>query len=210
MLMVAERIATYREAFHGGTMRTLLCFLVALSLAPSFMAAAGARTAQTDGNTTATERARSEWERKFREIPNPENMRTNMKRLSAHPHHVGSPYDKDNAEWILSQFKGWGLDAHIETFEVLFPTPKIRVLELLEPTKFSAKLQEPAVSVDPTSNQQGEQLPSYNAYSRDGDVTGRLVYVNYGLPQDYEVLDRMGISVKGMIVIARYGMSWRG
>ena len=78
------------------------------------------------------------------------------------------------------------------------------------PTRFVASLVEPPVAADPTSSQQAEQLPSYNAYSADGDVTGRLVYVNYGRPQDYEVLDRLGVSVKGAIVIARYGGSWRG
>ena len=128
-----------------------------------------------------------------------------MQRLSARPHHVGSPYDKDNAEWILAKFKEWGLDAQIETFDVLFPTPKERAVELIEPTRFTAKLEEPAVSVDPTSNQQKEQLPTYNAYSIDGDVTAPLVYVNYGIPDDYEQLERLGISVKGAIVIARYG-----
>jgi len=133
-----------------------------------------------------------------------------MQRLSARPHHIGSAYDKDNAEWILSRFKEWGLDAHIETFDVLFPTPKERAVELLEPTKFVAKLQEPAVAVDPTSGQREEQLPTYNAYSADGDVTAPLVYVNYGNPADYERLERLGISVKGAIVIARYGASWRG
>ena len=106
-----------------------------------------------------------------------------MQRLSARPHHVGSPYDKDNAEWILSKFKEWGLDAHIETFDVLFPTPKERLVELVEPTHFTAKLQEPPVAVDPTSNQNDEQLPTYNAYSIDGDVTAPLVYVNYGMPR---------------------------
>ena len=133
-----------------------------------------------------------------------------MRRLSARPHHVGSPYDKDNAEWILAHFKEWGLDAHIETFDVLFPTPKVRVLEMIEPTKFTAKLEEPALAVDPTSNQKSEQLPTYNAYSIDGDVTAPLVFVNYGLPEDYEKLDRLGISVKGAIVIAKYLHSWRG
>jgi N-acetylated-alpha-linked acidic dipeptidase len=133
-----------------------------------------------------------------------------MRRLSARPHHVGSPYDKDNAEWILAHFKEWGLDAHIERFDVLFPTPKIRVLEMVAPTKFTAKLEEPAVAVDPTSNQKSEQLPTYNAYSIDGDVTAPLVFVNYGLPEDYEKLDRLGISVKGAIVIAKYLESWRG
>jgi len=150
------------------------------------------------------------WEQKFRELPDRDHIRENMRRLSARPHHVGSPYDKDNAEWLLAQLQSYGLDAKIETFSALFPTPKSRKLELLGPTPFTAKLLEPALSVDPTSNQTSEQLPTYNAYSRDGDVTAPLVYVNYGRPEDYDVLDRMGISVKGAIVIARYGASWRG
>jgi N-acetylated-alpha-linked acidic dipeptidase len=157
--------------------------------------------------SSQTERA---WETKFRAIPDPANLREYMRRLSARPHHVGSPYDKENAEWILAHFKEWGLDAHIETFDVLFPTPKIRVLEMVEPTKFTAKLEEPALAIDPTSNQKSEQLPTYNAYSIDGDVTAPLVFVNYGLPEDYEKLDRLGISVKGAIVIAKYLQSWRG
>ena len=74
-------------------------------------------------------------------------------------------------------------------------------------TKFRAKLQEPVIDFDPTSNQTSEQLPTYNAYSIDGDVTAPLVYVNYGDREDYEQLDRLGISAKGAIVIARYG-SW--
>jgi N-acetylated-alpha-linked acidic dipeptidase len=151
-----------------------------------------------------------EWETKFRAIPDPANLREYMRRLSARPHHVGSPYDKDNAEWILAHFKEWGLDAHIERFDVLFPTPKVRLLEMLSPTKFTAKLEEPVLAVDPTSNQKSEQLPTYNVYSIDGDVTGPLVFVNYGLPEDYERLDRLGISVKGAIVIAKYLHSWRG
>lgn len=150
------------------------------------------------------------WEQKFRAIPEPDRIRENMRRLSARPHHVGSPYDKDNAEWLLAQLKSYGLDAQIEQFSALFPTPKSRKLELLGGQPFTAKLQEPPLSVDPTSNQASEQLPTYNAYSRDGDVTAPLVYVNYGRPEDYEVLERMGVSVKGAIVIARYGESWRG
>jgi N-acetylated-alpha-linked acidic dipeptidase len=150
------------------------------------------------------------WEAKFMAIPQPENLREYMQRLSARPHHLGSPYDKDNAEWILAKFKEWGLDAHIETFDVLFPTPKERLVEMLEPARFVAKLEEPTVAGDPTSNQHDEQLPTYNAYSADGDVTAPLVYVNYGVPEDYEQLERLGVSVKGAIVIARYGASWRG
>lgn len=163
------------------------------------------------GYSAESSLAERQWEEKMRAIPDPKNLRAYMERLSARPHNVGSPYDKDNAEWLLSKFKEFGLDAHIETFSVLFPTPKERLVELVDGgPHFTAKLQEPALPEDPTSNQTAEQLPTYNAYSIDGDVTGQLVYVNYGLPEDYEVLARRGISVKGAIVIARYGRSWRG
>ncbi len=162
------------------------------------------------GFTAPTSKTERDWEKKFQAIPSPQIMRDTMKRLSARPHHVGSPYDKDNAEWILARFQSWGLDAHIEQFDVLFPTPKTRVVELIEPVRYVAKLEEPVVASDPTSDQQSEQLSSYNAYSIDGDVTAPLVYVNYGIPQDYETLQRLGVSVKGAIVIARYGESWRG
>jgi N-acetylated-alpha-linked acidic dipeptidase len=162
------------------------------------------------GFLIATSKAERDWEKRFQAIPSPRIMRDTMRRLSARPHHVGSPYDRDNAEWILARFKSWGLDAQIEQYEVLFPTPRTRVVELVEPSRYVAKLQEPAVPGDPTSDQESEQLPSYNAYSIDGDVTAPLVYVNFGTPRDYETLDRLGISVKGAIVLARYGESWRG
>ena len=162
------------------------------------------------GYSGARSAAEVQWEQKFQAIPDPARLRENMHRLSARPHHVGSPYDKDNAEWLLAQLKSFGLDAKIEPFEALFPTPKSRRLELLGPTMFTAKLEEPTLAVDPTSGQKDEQLPTYNAYSRDGDVTAPLVYVNYGAPSDYEQLDAMGVSVKGAIVIARYGETWRG
>ena len=162
------------------------------------------------GYASPSAKTQLDWETRFRAIPDPANLRVYMQRLTARPHHVGSPYDKDNAEWILARLKEWGLDAKIETYQVLFPTPKQRSLELTAPTRFTAKLEEPAVPGDLTSAQHDEQLPSYNAYSIDGDVTAPLVYVNFGVPEDYEMLDRMGISVKGAIVIARYGGSWRG
>jgi N-acetylated-alpha-linked acidic dipeptidase len=138
-----------------------------------------------------------------------ENIGENIKRLSAKPHHISSPGSKENAEYILSQFKKWGWDAEIETFHVLFPTPKTRLLEMTSPTSYKALLKEPALKEDETSGQSG-QLPTYNAWSADGDVNAELIFVNYGLPQDYEVLARMGIDVKGKIVIAKYGHSWRG
>ncbi len=163
------------------------------------------------GYSAESSRTERQWEEKLRAIPTPDNLRAYMQRLSARPHNVGSPYDKDNAEWIAAKFKEFGLDTHIESFDVLYPTPKERAVELVEGgPKFVAKLQEPALPQDPTSSQQSEQLPTYHAYSIDGDVTAPLVYVNYGIPEDYEQLERMGISVQGKIVIARYFHSWRG
>ncbi|HEX3543836.1 MAG TPA: transferrin receptor-like dimerization domain-containing protein [Candidatus Acidoferrum sp.] len=163
------------------------------------------------GYSSESSRAERQWEEKFREIPSPDNLRAYMQHLSARPHNVGTQYDKENAEWIAAKFQDFGFDTHIEQFDVLYPTPKERAVELVEGgPKFLAKLQEPALTDDPTSNQQSEQLPTYHAYSKDGDVTAPLVYVNYGIPEDYEQLDRMGISVKGKIVIARYFHSWRG
>ena len=183
-----------------------------ISILPILMLLLSARGGEEplQGFAAQSSAAERDWETKFRAIPSAQNQHDFMQRLTARPHHVGSPYDKDNADWILAKFKEWGWDAHVETFQVLFPTPKERALEMVEPTHFAAKLQEPPVSVDPTSNQQNEQLPSYNAYSIDGDVTAPLVFVNYGLPKDYEDLDRLGVSVKGAIVIAKYGNSWRG
>ncbi len=150
------------------------------------------------------------WDARFRAIPDARNIGEYVRVMSARPHHLGSPYGKQNAEWILARFKAWGWDAQIENYDVLFPTPKERLVEMVEPTTFRLALEEPPLAVDPTSSQKAEQLPSFNAYSIDGDVTGPLVYVNYGLPSDYEELDRRGISVTGAIVIARYGASWRG
>ena len=188
-------------------MKRLVVYALCVAIAAP---AWSADTAPLRGYSSEAGRTERDWEAKFRAIPDPAALRAYMQRLSARPHHVGSPYDKDNAEWIAAKAKEWGLDAQIETFDVLFPTPKERALEMTEPTRFTAKIAEPAVAVDPTSSQRDEQLPVYNAYSIDGDVTAPLVYVNYGIPADYEELDRLGISVKGAIVIARYGGSWRG
>ncbi|MBD1363341.1 M28 family peptidase [Mucilaginibacter sp. ZT4R22] len=132
-----------------------------------------------------------------------------IKALSAYPHNLGSPGSKAVADKILAMYKSYGLDAHLETYTVLFPSPKTRVLELTGPTAYTALLKEPALAEDGTSAQ-ANQLPTYNAWSADGDVSGQLVFVNYGLPDDYIKLASMGIDVKGKIVIAKYGRSWRG
>lgn len=138
-----------------------------------------------------------------------ENLHDWMGVLAAKPHHVGSPWGLQNAEWMAGLFKSWGYEVEIERYDVLFPTPVLRHVELIQPVSFVAALTEPALAEDSSSGQEG-QLPSYNAYSIDGDVTGELVYVNQGIPADYEELERRGIDVRGKIVIARYGGSWRG
>src|SRR5271169_773805 len=153
-------------------MRSGARLLLLLVFSCFLLLAASPETEQPlNGYSAATSRTQRDWETKFRAVPEPQNLRDYMQRLAARPHHVGSPYDKDNAEWMLAKFEEWGLDANIETFYALFPTPKVRVVELVEPTKFTAKLQEPALAIDPTSDQQAEQLPTYNAYSADDDVT---------------------------------------
>jgi N-acetylated-alpha-linked acidic dipeptidase len=145
------------------------------------------------------------WEKQFDAELKASNLDSWMKFLTSHPHHVGSPQDKINAEYIADLYKQWGYQTEIAIYYALFPTPKTRSLELLGSKPFKAKLEEPALSADKTSGQKSEQLPTYNAYSADGDVTAELVFVNRGVPADYEELQRMGIDVKGKIVIAKYG-----
>ena len=127
-------------------------------------------------------------------------LRDWMRYLTSRPHHVGSPFGKDVAEFVAARFADWGYDTAIEEFRVLFPTPRVRRLELVAPTRFTAALEEPPLREDATSDQRDEQLPSYNAYSIDGNVSGELVYVNQGVPADYEALERQGIDVRGKIV----------
>jgi N-acetylated-alpha-linked acidic dipeptidase len=150
-----------------------------------------------------------DWEEAYRSLPSAARLKEYVKRLSAEPHHVGSPAGREYAEWMRDQFRAWGLESTIEEYDILFPTPRERIVELVSPTRFTASLKEPAIGEDPDSND-SNQLPTYHAFSGDGDVTAPLVYVNYGVPADYEQLTRAGIDVRGKIVIARYGGSWRG
>jgi N-acetylated-alpha-linked acidic dipeptidase len=159
------------------------------------------------GETAAAQIANEE---KFDSYLKASNLDQWMKRLTARPHHLGSDYGRQNAEFIRDQFRSWGYDAEIETFQVLFPTPKVRLLEMTSPSKVKASLQETSLKEDQTSGQTKDQLPVYNAWSADGDVEAEIVFVNFGVPDDYDQLERMGIDVKGKIVIAKYGGSWRG
>jgi len=149
------------------------------------------------------------WEQQARAIPDATHVRNFIERLSSRAHLAGTPQSKETAEYILAQLREYGLDAHIEQYEALLPTPQTRSLEMTSPVSFKAKLDETPIAVDKNSSDPG-MVPPYNAYSGDGDVNAELVYVNYGVPADYEILRQQGIDVKGKIVIARYGGSWRG
>ncbi|NOX98873.1 MAG: folate hydrolase, partial [Verrucomicrobia bacterium] len=133
-----------------------------------------------------------------------------LKHMSAKPHHAGSIESKEVAEFIAGKFKAWGYEIKIEEYQILLPTPVERKLELLAPKKFTASLREDSLKEDASTSVRDNLLPPYNAFSVDGDVEGELVFVNYGIPEDYEILERNGISVKGKIAIAKYGKSWRG
>ena len=144
-----------------------------------------------------------------RAVPSRDTLRALVRLYAAVPHEAGTERSRHVAELILARYRALGFDAHIEQFEALMPRPVVRRVELVAPTRYVALLREPVLAQDPTSGQI-DQLPTFNAYSADGDVTGDVVYVNYGRPEDYHVLDSLGISVRGKIVIARYGQSWRG
>ncbi len=162
------------------------------------------------GFSPETAAKQKDLEKQFDELIQIRNFDDWMKYMSAQPHHVGSPYGKEVADFMVKQFQSWGFEAQLEEYQVLFPTPKVRILELTEPEKYQASLTEPPVEGDPSSEQTKEALPSYNCFSVDGEVEAELVYVNYGIPADYEALEKRGIDVKGKIVIAKYYGSWRG
>ena len=195
--------------FHSPSTRL---FVASLTIAYLILAPAPADSQQPGairGFTTVDAAPERELEKRLQAVPSPENLREYMRTIAAEPHHAGSAASRKVAEYILGKFKSWGLNASIEQFEALMPYPTDRVVELVEPDKYVAGLKEPVVADDPDSGDAG-QLPTFNAYSADGDVTANLVYVNYGTPEDYEQLVKLGVDVKDRIVIARYGRSWRG
>jgi len=179
-----------------------------IAVAASADSAGGADALQ--GFSSRTAAVEEQLEQRFDADLSPADLRAWMEQLSSAPNHVGSAHDKANAEFILQKFREWGWDAAIEEFSVLYPTPREESLELTAPTHFAAKLHEPPVKEDETSQKTQDALPPYNVYGADGDVSAELVYVNQGMPDDYKELERQGLSVKGRIVIARYGGGWRG
>ncbi|HEY4089766.1 MAG TPA: M28 family peptidase [Bryobacteraceae bacterium] len=185
----------------------MLRVFAAALLLPFLLLSAGSTAIR--GFDAASARDEIQWEKQARALPDAARIGATIEKLSSQPHLAGTPGSRETAEWLLAQLQAWGLDAKIETFEALLPTPQTRVLEMAGSPAFTAKLQEPAVGVDPFSSNPNA-IPPYNAYSGTGDVTAPLIYVNYGLPADYDILKQKGIDVRGRIVIARYGASFRG
>lgn len=154
--------------------------------------------------------AQRELEKQLDAGVDPAEMIRWLRRMSAQPHHVGSAAGKENAEFIAELLRSWGYATEIAAYEVLLPTPVVREVELVAPTSFIAGMTEDTLAEDPSTAVRENLLPPYNAFSIDGEVEAELVFVNYGIPEDYEMLERYGIDVAGKIVIAKYGKSWRG
>lgn len=133
-----------------------------------------------------------------------------LERLSEAPHHVGSQAGREVATFVAELFDSWGYDTGIAEYRILLPTPATRELELVSPNRYTATLSEDSLPADPSTAERADLLPPYNAFSVGGEVEGELVFVNYGLPEDYEMLERYGVEVEGRIAIAKYGRSWRG
>jgi N-acetylated-alpha-linked acidic dipeptidase len=188
----------------------LIACIAGLAAAGSGEAQAPAAAGDIEGFSSGTAAVEAQLEQRFDADLSAADLRAWMQQMSSAPNHVGSAHDKANAEFQLAKFREWGWDASIETFSVLYPTPLEVSVELIAPTHFKALLSEPAIEGDSTSTQTKDELPPYNVYGADGDVTAELVYVNQGMPDDYKELEREGISVKGRIVLTRYGGGWRG
>ncbi|MDX1332138.1 MAG: PA domain-containing protein, partial [Robiginitalea sp.] len=180
------------------------------SLLLALLCLAGLQAQNITGFSPAEAKEQLELESRFDAQVSADNLDAWMKKMAARPHWVGTEAGAEVARWMRDQFESWGYDARIDTYQVLFPYPKVRLLELTEPTNFKASLTAVPVEGDPYTQQGDALLPSYNAFSRDGDVEAELVFVNYGVPKDYEELEKLGIDVKGKIVIAKYYGSWRG
>src|SRR3954468_9210266 len=184
-------------------------FLLSTLTGAAALAAGPDRAPVLFGFSAADSATQQTLEQRFDSGLNPADLDGWLEKMASEANHVGAPHDKVNAEFTRDLFQQWGWDAKIEVFYPLYPTLKSHTLELVAPTKFVAALKEPAVEGDATSTRTDGMGP-YNVYGGDGDVTGELVYANFGMPDDYKDLARRGIDVKGKIVITRYGVGWRG
>jgi N-acetylated-alpha-linked acidic dipeptidase len=194
---------------------TLSITLLLLSCALGSVASAQAPAGRLLGFTAGGTEAQRALERQLLGQPAGDRMAEYHTAMTSEPHHAGTDAQERTAGYYAEKLREFGFDeVLLNRYEVLLPYPVHREVTLLEPERYELKLFEPPLErdgeiVDPFSDDEGV-LPTFNAYSADGDVTGEVVYVNYGIPADYEVLDELGVSLEGKIAIARYGRSWRG
>src|SRR6185503_11873948 len=167
--------------------------------------------AQTlDGFSPRLSAEERRWEEQFRSVPQPRTAREELQRLTAEAHIAGSPEDYATAIYVRDLMRSFGLQSELREYQVLLPYPRTpSIVELLSPRHERLQVREDVVPQDPTSAS-SKIVPLFNGYGASGDVTAPLVYVNYGLPNDYDDLRKAGVDVKGKIVIARYGNSFRG
>ena len=212
LAMSWRRRAARRTCVAAGVIGASIVCAAASAVSGGASAAAeiSAAAGDIEGFSTGGAAAERQLEQRFDAGLSAADLRSWMEQMSSEPNHVGSAHDKANAEFELQKFREWGWDASIETFSVLYPTPREVSVELVAPTHFVARLTEPPVEGDRTSSKTKDELPAYNVYGADGDVTADLVYVNQGMPDDYKELERQGVNVKGRIVLTRYGGGWRG
>ena len=188
-------------------MRRAPLFLLVATIALSSTTAPIAQSRSIRGFPDDAVAAQRQREEQFRKVPDSARLKEYMEAIAGDPHVAGQPSSKRVADYALAKFKSFGLDASLETFEAMMPWPIETTVEVTGPQKYSLTVKEPVLAEDPDS---GDQTPLYNAYSSDGNVTGDVVYVNYGMPADYDKLKELGVDLKGKIVIARYGAGWRG
>jgi N-acetylated-alpha-linked acidic dipeptidase len=153
--------------------------------------------------TSARLQAQS-FEQRLLAVPDTASVRQMSKDLSAVPHMAGTPAQATTRDYVLDRLKSWGVEAWSKEYTIYMPQPDTVAAWIITGPRAKP---EPLSLAEPGK---GPQIPPFNGYTGDGNVTADVVYVNYGLIEDYKTLDSLGISVSGKIAIARYGRSFRG
>lgn len=164
---------------------------------------------QLTGFTRAGGSHQRDLERAAVAVPSPERASTHSRALSAEPHVAGTPAQARTRDYVIAQMKALGLETEVRAYDIWMPHPTSVRAWRVDGTARELDLREGAVAGDSTLGSTGEVLP-INGYAGSGDVTGEVVFVNYGLIEDYKQLESLGVSVRGKIAIARYGRSFRG
>lgn len=186
-----------------------LCAAVALcSMAAGSAAAQDRSVATLPGYSAAGAAAERAIESDAVARPRAERARAYSSALSAESHVAGSPAQERSRDYVIQQMRAMGLETEVRAYRVFLPYPTSVTVWRTAPTEKRLDLVEPPIADDPGSSM--AQYPTVNGYSGVGDVTGDVVYVNYGLIEDYARLDSIGVSVRGRIAVARYGRSFRG